>query len=140
MRKQSRTTLAGLIQTALPDATVLKYRKADPKGVTPLVMVCSGGTRRDKKTLEGSFPTHTLRVYSLVLHSDTKPGSNWNEEKAEDLLDDIEDTIASVVDQNQKTDAWKRLTHLDTSVAERVEIGGIPYLLEVIQLNVQELK
>jgi hypothetical protein len=140
MRKLARTTLAGLIQTALPTATVLKYRKADPKGVSPLIMVCSGGTRRDKKTLEGSFPAHTLRIYNMVLHSDTSVGSTWNEEKAEDLLDDQEETIASVVDSNQKTEAWKRLVYVDTSIAERVEIGGVPYLLEVIQVEVQELK
>jgi hypothetical protein len=140
MRKQARTVLAQLIQTALPSATVLKYRKADPKGVSPLIMVCSGGTGRDKRTLEGSFPAHTLRVYSMVLHSDPEAVPPWTEEQAEDLLDDQEETIASVVDQNQKTDAWKRLLHLDTSIAERVEIGGTPYLLEVIQFEVQELK
>ena len=140
MRKLARSTLAALLQTALPDATVLKYRKADPKGVSPLIMVCSGGTGRDKKTLEGSFPAHSLRIYNMVLHSDDSEGSTWNEEKAEDLLDDNEETIASVVDQNQKTAAWKRLVYVDTSIAERVEIGGVPYLLEVIQLAVQELK
>lgn len=140
MRKEARSTLATLLQAAMPTATVLKYRKADPKGVSPLIMVCSGGTKRDKRTLEGSFPTHTLRIYNMVLHSDTTEGSDWNEEKAEDLLDDNEQTIASVVDQNQKTDAWKRLVYVDTSLAERVEIGGTPYLLEVIQFEVQELK
>jgi hypothetical protein len=139
MRSIVRSTLRNLIATAIPSATVLKYRKADPKGVSPLIMVCSGGTNRPRATLKGSFPVHTIRIYSLVLHSD--PGTGWTEELAEDLLDAHEEVISQVLDDNQKVEGvWQRISYTDASEAERVQIGGVSYLLEVMLLDVQEFK
>ena len=138
MRSLVRTILRDLIAEALPNATVLKFRKADPKGVSPLVMVCSGGSRRPRTTVKGSMPNHTIRVYSMVIHSDKEAG--FTEEMAEDLIDSNEQAIGEVIDGNQKTVAWKRIEPADESIVERVEIGGVLYLLEIMLFSVEELK
>lgn len=138
-RSKSRIALAGLLSAGLPDGTtVLKYRKADPKGVSPMVQVVSGGTARPKATLRGSFPQHDLRIYVLVLHSD--PEGSWTEEMAEDKLDQLEDMISEIIDRNQKVEGvWKSISYAEGSIAERVQIGGVPYLLEVIPLQIEVL-
>ncbi len=75
----------------------------------------------------------------MVLHSDAANG--WTEEKAEDLLDDNEEAIARVIDENRHVEGvWKSILRLARSDAERVEIGGNPYLLEVILLDFEELQ
>lgn len=139
MRKTIRAQFATLIGNVLPNATVWPYRKADPKGVSPLVMVCSGGTARPRVTMKGSFPKHSIRVYSLVIHSAEDQEDPWTEAQAEDLLDDIEEAIKGVIDNNQKTDYWKSIEYEQPTEAERVVISGVPYLLEVYLLTFNEL-
>ena len=132
-RETARDALATLLETAL-DSLVeegYNYRIGDFEGKSPVVVVSSAGSTRQRSTFQGSRMTAYFQVDVFVLYSD---GSSWGEDEAEDRIDAIESAIAGVVDANQATDNWHALTFSERSQRIDVEVGGLEYVREMITL------
>lgn len=138
-RETVRDAFTTLLSTALtgagnPVQVVYGYQIGNLEGLSPVVIVSSAGTFRQRLTLQGSRATFYLNVHIFVLYTDE---STWNEDDAEDRLDLIEEKIASVLDANQRTANWEALDYADRSVCDGVEIGGVEYRREVIPIKVE---
>lgn len=138
-RKTAREALATLLTTALvgsgkPVQALYDYRPADFGGQSPVVTVSSAGTRRRRMTAMGSRATPLLRVDMFVVYSDQ---ATWTEADTEDALDDLEATVAGVLDDNQRTAAWQALDYADASQRMSAVIGGVEYAWESIQVAVE---
>jgi hypothetical protein len=82
-----------------------------------------------------------LVVYLLaevwVLATD---GGDWGRDDAEDRLDLIEKEFASLLESNHYTANWQAIDYEDRSrVGEVMTVTGLPYLVEMIPLEVQVL-
>ena len=139
-RKAVRQQLATLLTAELVTAqslvqAVYSYRIGDFQGQSPVVVVSSGGSQRIPLTFEGTKPTYQILVHVFVVYS-TEDGT-WTEEDAENALDDIEEAISGVIAANDALDNyWISLGVNGKSVADSVEIGGVEYRREIIELEV----
>ena len=134
-RKTAREALATLLSTALTGGgglaqAVYSYRVGDFGGASPVVIVSSQGSRRERSTFQGSRNTVFLQVDIFVLYA----AVGWTEQDAETRLDDIEAAIAGVVDANQETANWLALNWADRSQRVDVAIGGVDYIRELLVL------
>lgn len=125
---------AAMVGTGLPVQAVYAYRVGDFSGQSPVVAVSSAGSRRQRMTKLGSRATFYLLVSTFVMYSD---GSTWGEDDAEDALDSIEALLADVIDDNQVTTNWQALDYYDRSDRVSVEIGGIEYIYESVEIAVE---
>jgi len=138
-RETVREVLAELLQTALvgsgrPAQAVYSYQVGDLGGQSPVVVVSSAGSERQRLSFQGSRATFRLNVYVFVLYTD---GSDWNEDDAEERLDLIEKTIAETVDVSQRTAFWESVGYAGETVCDSVEIGGEEYRRETIPIWVE---
>lgn len=140
-RETSRDALKDLLTTALvgtglPVKTVTNSNVKQLDGITPLVAVLSGGTKRDRVTFTGDKPTFYLEVQTWVLQS----GTGWTNAQAEDALDRIESLIASVYESNRGTDEWSVLEYDGRTTVVEVTVDGKLYFMERIPTLVQTTK
>lgn len=135
-RKVSRQALGQLLKTAVTTAKeVYRYQETQFKGKSPIVVISSGSSTRERVTMRGSFATFQFDVHVFVLQK-TKDGT-WLNEQAEDLLDDIEQQICEAIDSNQRTAAWQAIRYSDaTDARDPVTIEGNTYLYERIPVAV----
>lgn len=126
---------ASLTGAGNPAEYVYGYRVGDFLGWSPVVVVSSAGSARQRMTVQGGWHKVYLQVDTFVLYSD---GDDWTEGMAEDRLDLLESSIAAVIDANQVTAQWKAINY--TGVNQRsaridVEIGGVEYARESMLLE-----
>jgi hypothetical protein len=133
-----RKAFAALLTTALGSLTqaTYNYRIGDFGTQNPVLTVSSAGIQRRRATMQGSRATMFLQVDVFVLYSDQ---GTWNEDDAEDRIDDIEAALAGVIDANQAAANWYALSQSDRSQRVDVEIGGLEYIREVITVAVEVL-
>ncbi|MBU6360209.1 MAG: hypothetical protein KGS46_09300, partial [Chloroflexi bacterium] len=74
-----------------------------------------------------------FNVHVFALYSD---GASWNEDDAENAIDDIEAAVSRVISINTTTNNWANIVITERTVADSVEIGGIEYRREVIPVQV----
>lgn len=99
----------------------------DLGGQSPVVVVASAGTNRTPLTLRGSLPKVDLDVYIFVLAT----------AGADDLLDALEQQVAEVVEQNQRSARWSAIDYSAASeVGFIVALDGNEYRRERIPLRV----
>ena len=137
-RKDARKHLAGqlkaqLVGTGLPAQAVYDYRVGDFQGQSPVVVVSSGGSLRERFSFQGTKPKHALTIHVFVLYAD-ETGA-WTEADAEDALDDIEEIIANTLAANQKSSYWEAITPTAPSETSGVMVGGKEYRTEVITVR-----
>ncbi|MDR3572861.1 MAG: hypothetical protein P4L50_03285 [Anaerolineaceae bacterium] len=137
-RKAARQALAALLTSALVGPSglasqVYDCQPGDFGGQSPVVTVSSGGTQRVNMTFQGTKPTFWLNVHIFVLYA--TEDKTWTEEMAENALDDIEQTIAGVIEANRHTSSWDFAIQADRSQATSVVIGGLEYRMEVISVQ-----
>lgn len=138
-RKVLRQALAALLTTEVHGAqAVYAYGKALLKGESPVLAVTSAGSERERLTFQGSRLTATFDVHVFVIHR--APADGWTEENAEDLLDALEQQIASACDKNPtRVNGWGLLRYGGPSDARApVKIEGVDYLYETIAIEMQE--
>jgi len=157
-RADARKALASLLATALvgagkPAQACYAYKPADFDGQSPVILVTSDGTKRQKNALSTLTRqvTFYLSVHVFVLFADstaTEAGddgesvvSSWTESDAEDRIDLLEKSIADVVADNIKTADWDMLSlgPADGGERSRIEpiiVGGKEYQHEVIPVEV----
>lgn len=136
-RKQVRqafaTLLGALTGVGNPVQLVKNHFAKEFGGQSPVVLVTSAGSNRPQMTLEGSQPGYRLNVYVFVLRGEA--GTSYDEEAADDALDDIEAEIAEVIDLNQVTATWQAIDYEGWSRIDPVPIGGEQYWVEQIPLK-----
>lgn len=139
-RKDVRNALGALLKASVTKAKeVFSYQETTFAGKSPVVVVNSSGSSRDRMTLRGSFATFRFDVHVFVLQR-TKDGS-WFNQQAEDLIDDIEQQICQAVDDNQRSDHWQAIRYAAaTDASQPATIEGHIYLYEVISLEVEALR
>lgn len=133
-RKDVRSAWATLISSGVSSAqSVYGYQRGDLQGETPVVVMYSAGIDRSPLTPQGSQAPYHLNTDIYVLYND--PDSDYGEDDAEDMLDDIESQIATVVEDNRaNTPTWGHLSYSGESVVVKVQLGGDTYLWESIPL------
>lgn len=139
-RKVVRQALAALLNTNLvgsgnPLQQLYRYQIGDFRGQSPVGVLTSAGTKRERMTFMGSKATFFFDLHLFVLYAD--PGTTWDEEDAEDALDDIEAEVAALLDANQRSADWEAIDYADRSTALPVVIGGAEYKHEIIPLSVE---
>ena len=144
-REAVRDQLATLLNAKLVAAdsivqAVYNYRTSDFAGLSPVVIVSSGGSNRE---LISGMPQPGVRnaVFLLTVHVFVRyAATDWTEAQAEDRLDLIERTIVGVLDDNARvTDVWNAIDYQADSVRDDLEIGGKMYIRETIPIGVEGL-
>lgn len=136
-RETVRDSLKSLLETALvgtglPVLTVTNSNVKKLEGLTPLVAVLSGGSKRERSSFEDDVATFYLEVQVWVLQQAT----GWTNAEAEDALDEIEGLIADVYEANRQTD--EVLEYDGRTVVVEVAVDGKMYLLERIPTVVKK--
>jgi len=134
LRDELATVLeAALVGTGKPAQAVYGYRRGDFQGMTAIVSVLSEGSARHNLPREEGNKVY-LGLYLFVLYSD---GADWNEDDAEDCLDEIEALIAETLAVYRRHPGyWQCIDYADRSTREAtLIIGGVPYILEHIPLE-----
>ena len=131
---------AQLVTTDKTVKAVYNYRIGDFQGLSPVVVVSSGGSNREQIS---AMPQPGVRnaVFLLTVHVFVRyAATSWTEAQAEDRLDLIEKTIVDVLDANPRvTNVWQAIDYQADSVRDDVVIGGKDYIRETIQLGVAGL-
>lgn len=141
-RKTARDTLKGLFVTALKDtgvvAEVYTGMVKDFGGKSPVIVVASGGSGRERRTHDGQlFSRFRLYVLVFVLYSDSASG--WDEVDSEDRADLIEALIAEVIRDNPIIpDVWGHIEYGEemSNVSPQV-VGSLEYKVEGIEIYVE---
>lgn len=138
-RKDARKHLATLLAASLvgsgnPAQAVYDCQVGDFGGQSPVVVISSGGSLRERLTGQGMKPKYMLNIHVFVLYADESGA--WTEAMAEDALDDIEEIAQAVIAANQSSAYWGALTMTAPSQTGSVMIGGKEYRSEVIGLRV----
>jgi hypothetical protein len=136
-RRYSRAALTALLETALVNtnlcAAVYGYQPSDFGGKSPVATVSSAGSMRAKQTRGSDRNEFYFHIHVFALYSD---GGLWNEDDAENAIDNIEASVSSVVSANTKTDNWANIEMSERTITDSVEVGGIEYRREVIPVRV----
>lgn len=132
------------------------YKAKDSAGLSPAVMLGSGGTRRIPFTTKGgSYSAYLINLTIYVMYAEIGPDAEggsgelvtdpdtglalFDENSSEMKLDQIEAAVLSLIDRNQRGAAWKSIglagdtsTELLTSVGGQSWRGGhVPLLFNV---------
>lgn len=131
VRKRLATLLtATLVGTGKLCEAVYAYKTDEFAGMTPIVVVCSRGSDRDKITAVSVVNTDVLLyIYIFVLLTD---GSTWTATLSEDRLDAIEKVISDTMYDNYYDEGnWISIDFDQQSQVEAVVIGDEAYQREV---------
>jgi hypothetical protein len=139
-RRYSRAALTALLETALVNSSLCEavygYQPSDFGGKSPVATVSSAGSMRVKQTRGLDKNEFYFNVHVFTLYSD---GSTWNEDDAENAIDNIEAAVSNVVSVNTKTNNWSNIEISERTITDSVEVGGIEYRREVIPVRVSTL-
>lgn len=135
-RGEVRAGWAGVLADALSDDVeeVHSHFAKDIAGKTPVVVVASAGSDRERMTADGSGPRFFVDVYLFVLRGE--PGSvAYTEADADDMLDTLEAAVAAAVDAQQVTEHWQAVSYVEASRIDAVMLpGNRQYWVERIPL------
>lgn len=139
-RKTIRKAIADLLKVGLvgegkPVQAVYDHQVGDFNGQSPVVVVSSGGSLHEPGSFDGSHAAFWLNVQVFVLYASAD--GNWNEEDAEDALDDIDEAISGIFSDNQVSLHWQSITQDERSLTDGIEIGGVEYRIELISIRVE---
>lgn len=131
---------AKLVTTDEKVKAVYNYRIGDFSGLSPVVVVWSGGSNREQIS---AMPQPGVREAIFYLNVNVfvrYAATGWTEAQAEDRLDLIEYTIVGVLDNNPKVaNVWDAIDYEGRSMREQTVIGGKTYLQEAIPIGVRGL-
>jgi hypothetical protein len=136
-RGVTRVAVAAGLRANVPSAAAIyDYQIKDVSGQSPVVIVTSAASERERVTLRGSSATFVFHLHIFVAFAaDSDEG--YTDRDVERLLDQVEHEIAQFVDGSQRDAAWSGLAYSRASDAgSPATIGGIEYRHEVIALAV----
>lgn len=138
-RKDARNALGAALSPLMTSAQqVYAFYPHDFGGQSPVVFLTSAGTRREKLTGQGYEVVYLINAHLAVWYGDGQEA--WDEQQAEDLLDDLEGQLADAVltIELAHTGGIKTLRQGPESNAnETLIVGGTMYLHEVVSLEVK---
>ncbi len=142
-RKAIRNEIADLITARLGSLLSKKAGTQDPavyRGqvatfgkARAAVVVSSAGTAANFLASRKVIGVHDIAVDIFVLYADA--AASWNEELAEDLLDDLVEAMLDLVANHQSGNNWTALDWKEISQNTSIEIGGTEYRREQIILH-----
>jgi len=124
---------AALVGTGKPVKTVSGSKVESLEGATPLVVVLSRGSERERLTFQGDRATFYMVIQTWVLQS----ASGWTQAQAEDAVDSIEALIAATLEANQGTANWEILAYEGRSTILEAVVAGVPYYVETTPIAVR---
>ena len=143
-RKDARKALAQLIlnnsrYSADADMAVYDYQLADiPDNIRFAITVTGASVVRPPFTFKGGRTTFMFAIEVYVPFSE--PDFSWTEADAEDRLDDMEADIAAILHAHRSNKPyWNTLSYDQGSLIDRIPLGGITYLYEIITVSVEVL-
>lgn len=136
-RKQGREALATLLKNSVPAAqAVYAYKIGDIQGQSPVLSVMGAGTMRTPVTFAGNRPTYYYEIHVFVL--DAISAQNWSEQDVENTLDQVELEVGRAIETNRVApNVWQALDYAERSLIRDVEIGGVPYVEEIIPVKME---
>ena len=133
-RKAARETLAAVLKAAMTTCEeVNAYYKSDPAGQSPVLCIHSLGTMSTSMSFRGNRATYGFDIIVYVRRS----GTGTTEATAEDTLDDVAHQLYEAVEANDANIIWQSLSYSEPSIALPVDIGGVPYWMEVTSLAME---
>lgn len=133
-RKAARETLvAVLISYMTACEEIHAYFKSDFGGKSPVLCVHSLSTMSTALSFRGNRATYSFDIIVYVRRS----GEGITEATAEDTLDDVAHQLYEAVEANDCNAVWQSLSYSEPSTALPVDIGGIPYWMEVTGLAME---
>lgn len=139
-RKQIRERMAALLTSGVPSAqAIFDHQPGTFEGQSPVITVSSGGSDRSRMTFRGGQSTFTIDLYLFVRVAEAGNAA-YTQAQAEDLLDDCEHAIATVVESNQVDDTgpdathWQAVAYAGRSNTVFVVVDGKEYKREHIPL------
>ena len=143
-RKDARIELSVLLQATLSDLVskkpdsnipaVYSGQVGDFQKARAAVVISSASTTPYPLAFKRLVGNHDIAVDIFVLYAD--PDANWDEEMAEDLLDDISESLMNTLAINPVGENWTALKWNEKSQTSSAEIGGVEYRRETIILQV----
>lgn len=134
LRADLKAELAPAFSSFLVDANdFYEYEPSSYKGHSPVIFLAPGGAEHPERTraIDSEF---FVEVHLLTLYKD-KDGV-YTEKEATDLLDDMEQTLSSIVQTKRVVaNKWQKLSFEARSFVEPVPVGGELYLHEVATLR-----
>jgi hypothetical protein len=140
-RETVRDAFVALMTTELvgdgkPVQALYGYQAGDFQGQSPVVIVASAGSEREKFSLKAQRSLLYLNIFTFVLYSDQ---DTWGEDDAEDRIDLIEKEIADLVRDNRTTANWIDLQLDGRSNLSSLMVGGQEYRLETMTVRMEVL-
>ena len=133
-RKAARETLyAVLVAYMTTCEEVNAYFKSDPAGQSPVLCMHSLGTMSTPMSFQGNRATYGFDIIVYVRRS----GTGITEATAEDTLDEVAHQLYETVEANDCNAIWQSLAYSEPSTAIPVDIGGVPYWMEVTSLTME---
>lgn len=133
-RKAARETLAAILNAAMTTCEEINgYFKSDPAGQSPVLCVHSLATMSQTFSFLGNRPTYGFDIIVYV----RRGGTGITEATAENTLDDVAQQLYEVVEANNRNIIWQGLSYSERSMALPVDIGGVPYWMEVTGLAME---
>lgn len=135
-RADVRNALADLLEAglSLPSGNVLRALPGKFHGMTPVVLVLSGGSGHDVTSFDDVTPRYLLDVKTYVLLGKADD-SEWSSEDSEAQLDSLDAQIAALVEAHGVHALWKSLDYNGMSRVEDVmSIDGFVYRRETTRL------
>ena len=119
---------AALVGDGLPVKTVTSHKAEALEGATPLVVILSKGSDRERLTFQGDRATFEFLIQVWVLQEAT----GWTQAEAEDASDTIESLIAETFEDNRSGDEWEILQYAGQTQLFEASVAGVPYNVESI--------
>lgn len=140
-RKTVRETFAALLAANMPAVQAFHdHEPGDLGAATPIVVVSSASSQRQRMTFQGSRLSVTLNVDIYTLAAESAGGSYTYTHSA-DVIDTCEQQLAAVIDANQKnvTASWEAVDYAGTSTIEFgvFNADGIPRFRERIPIQIE---
>jgi len=137
-RSAVRRQLAALLTVNVSAAQVVyNHRPGDFGGQSPAVVVGSGGSERPRLTFEGCLATFYLDVDVFTLTAEAAVSPTYTPTDSEDAGDLVEQQIAQVIEDNQKSTLWNKIDYASRSTTSFVGVDGLEYKRERIPLALQ---
>ncbi|MBU0599054.1 hypothetical protein KKF61_08795, partial [Patescibacteria group bacterium] len=102
-------------------------------GQSPVLCIHSLSTMSTSLSFQGNRQTYKFDIIVYVRRS----GAGITEATAEDTLDDVAQQLYEAVEANDRNVIWQSLSYSEPSTALPVDIGGIPYWMEITSLAME---
>ena len=133
-RKVARETLLAVLVAYMTTCEEVNgYYKSDPAGQSPVLCIHSLGTMSIPMSFQGNRATYAFDIIKYV----RRAGTGITEATAEDTLDEVAQQLYEAVEANDANVIWQSLSYSEPSIALPVDIGGIPYWMEVTSLAME---